>query len=1052
MENTPSINELINTCNYHLTNKDFDKAEEVCSEILKAEPENIFGLQKMVYILRAKNQYKEALKFAEEQIKKYPKDAILLGEKAMIYFNQQQYKEALEYFNKSLDVNPSNEFILTRTIESYRMTGNYKEAKKVVEKAIHLYPKSINIMQQQGWYFYNIEKYNDAIKIFDKILNIDSTDITAKQWKIASLRKNKQYEEAKIEIDNVLNIEPYHVGTLLEYGWLLYSQKNYIEAIKIFDDILSIEPGNFLAKQWKASTLRLNKQFIKAKQLLDDILIDQSKNTDIINELGWLHYDQKNYKDAITEFNKVLSIDANNPKAVRWKIASLRKNGQFEEAKEEIDKALQQNSENGDVLNELGWLQYDNHKYQEAIETFNHVLSFDKENSNALLWKISALRKLKQLDTAKKEIDNALSIVPDNVEILNELGWYYYDKKDYQSAQETFRKVLKTEPNNDYAIKWRVISLRLLRQFDEALKLAEHSKQLIPDINELLIQEAYIYIDIHNNEKAIGIFKDILKSDDKNEDAYIGLILAYQLTKDIPEAEKIISAALKKFTHNSRIFYQIYWFYNEQGNYTKADEYLSEAIKVDPSWTQLYVNRAEVLNKLNKNFEAIQLIQYVQKTYPEDLDMHEGVGWYYLGRNQALKARKEFEYILSKQPNNIFGLNGIGGSYFFQERYTEAEDYFRQVIELDKESAVFHNNLAWALLRQNDTGKYDEVHKHASIALKIDPNYDSAIGCLGILAFKKGNLLESEDYFLRSIQLSPSRGSYVDLGALYSQTGRDEDAETNLKKAIQYNRNDERAYIELGNLYLKQGKVKDAIKQFKFSRAIAPKNGETHNALAIALNEDGNFKEAEETLRSAIRQLDIHKLTPLHLTLSSLLVNMGDNLGDKQLYEDALQETNKAKKIKTNNPDAYFHSGIARFKLEDYRGSVKDFKECLKLDKHNFEAERNIRRLQTLLQSEQIRSRGSMLAGFVVGAISIVQIIILWVFYFMEKINENVLLVMLPILLGLTVIAFLLPWLIKIKLPGIEAELSQPTKSISSGPIGEINFASSTTLIKAGPQ
>lgn len=984
MEENQSIIDLVNKCNTFLDNKNYVEAERTCKEILKIRPDNLYALQNSVYILRIEEKYQEALDHVNNLIKKYPNEISFWNEKAMIFFNQKLYEDALIYFNKSLQVVPNNEFILKWAIESNRMLRNYKEAERILNDALHYFPESVDVLQQQGWLMYNLKNYEEAIKIFDKIISIEPNNFLAKLWKVVSLRFEKQYTEAEIEAQNAL--------------------------------------------------------------------IDFPDNTDLLMELAWVYYDQNKYADAINIFNQVLYIDPDNSKAKLWKITSLRKNRNFDEAKTEIDKVLINEPENVDILNELGWLYYNNNKYEDAVNIFSKVLSIDKKNNDALLWKITSLRQLKKFDLLKKEIEIALEIAPNHVEILNEVGWFYYFQKDYQKSQEIFKKVLSLDPENEYATKWRIISLRLLRQFDEAKKLLEDSKLRLPNYKELQIQEANINLDIHNYEKAIAIFNEILKLDDKNEEAYTGLILANQLAKNISETEKIIDEALSKLPYNSRVLYQTYWFYNEQGNYKKADEYISEAIKVDPNWTILYINRAEVLNKLNKNYDAIQIIQYVLDTYPEDLELHEGVGWYYLSRNQALKARNEFEFILSKQSNNVFGINGIGGSYFYQGLYNKAEDYFRQAVELDQKNPVFYNNLGWAILRQNDASKLDEAQKYANKAIELDPIYDSAIGCLGVIAFKKGNLLESEDYFLRSIQLSTSRGSYTDLGALYAQTGRYEDAEANLLKSIQFNRNDERAYIELGNLYLKQERIKDAIKQFQFSKAIAPRNSKTHNALAIALNQDGNFKEAEETLREAIRQLDSHKRAPLHLTLSNILVNMGDKLGDSQLYEEALQETNKAKRIITNKPEAYFHSGIARFKLEDYSGSIKDFKECLKLDKHNFEAERNIRRLQTLLQSERIRSRGSMLAGIVVGAISIVQIIILWVFYFLEKINENILLVMLPILLGLTVIAFLLPWLIKIKLPGIEAELSQPTKSISSGPTGEINFASSTSLINTGPQ
>lgn len=47
--------------------------------------------------------------------------------------------------------------------------------------------------------------------------------------------------------------------------------------------------------------------------------------------------------------------------------------------------------------------------------------------------------------------------------------------------------------------------------------------------------------------------------------------------------------------------------------------------------------------------------------------------------------------------------------------------------------------------------------------------------------------------------------------------------------------------------------------------------------------------------------------------------------------------------------------------------------------------------------------------------------------------------VLTPMLLGLLLLSFLLPSLTKLKLAGLEAELSQPNEKISKGPTGRMS-------------
>jgi hypothetical protein len=97
-------------------------------------------------------------------------------------------------------------------------------------------------------------------------------------------------------------------------------------------------------------------------------------------------------------------------------------------------------------------------------------------------------------------------------------------------------------------------------------------------------------------------------------------------------------------------------------------------------------------------------------------------------------------------------------------------------------------------------------------------------------------------------------------------------------------------------------------------------------------------------------------------------------------------------------------------------------------------------------------------AGYCILIVSLVFLLLLWFFYFQTffqivKISETTLTVMTPILLELIVVEFLLPELIKIKLPGgLEAELIQPKETISTGPKSDIGFGSSSPSISSGPR
>jgi hypothetical protein len=88
------------------------------------------------------------------------------------------------------------------------------------------------------------------------------------------------------------------------------------------------------------------------------------------------------------------------------------------------------------------------------------------------------------------------------------------------------------------------------------------------------------------------------------------------------------------------------------------------------------------------------------------------------------------------------------------------------------------------------------------------------------------------------------------------------------------------------------------------------------------------------------------------------------------------------------------------------------------------------------------------------GILCLILLITLWVLYLFARtpknISETTIATMSPILLALVFIGFVLPWLSRLKLPGVEAELTKPKEKVSAGPSGSVSFGSAP--ISVGPK
>jgi len=608
---------------------------------------------------------------------------------------------------------------------------------------------------------------------------------------------------------------------------------------------------------------------------------------------------------------------------------------------------------------------------------------------------------------------DAGTILSKDTKSLEDQGWQFLKQKQYDEAIEVFDEIFKKESDNVAAFQGKIASLREKRDFEGAHELLAKALNAHPEHPGILSERAWLFLKQKKYDEAISAFDEVLKVRRSDEGIFLWQISLLRSQRHFEEAKKLIEEAGHIFPESLRIRNERGWLHFYQMQYDEAIETFEEILAKDPNDESALQGQIASLRMKGHYAEATKLA------------------------NRALSHPRKSPGIYSER----------GWISFEQGYYEKAEADFSKVLTFISDDPFSHIHLAWSLVRQETDSNLDDATKYCREALNLEPDLAEAFGCLGNIAFKKGRIHEAEAYFLRSIQVNAKRGHYADLGALYIQMGRYEEAKEKLEEALKNNPDDAYAHIEIGDLYLQTEEVKEAIREFRMAAVIDPHNPVSFKALAIALMENNKLSEAKRALRNAIRLLDESKRWELHLTLCRLLTRIGDETNDLQFYEEALKEVSTAIRLKPQHPAPYFHGGIVRFKLEDYRNALNNFRRCLREDEHHLEAELNARRVRSLIRREKARSRGSIFSSIFLVIIFLTQLIALWILRFRtEKITDTMLTVLVPILLGLMVVAVLLPWLSRFKMTGFEAELPEPTpkESLPSGPKGEIGFSSAS--------
>jgi tetratricopeptide (TPR) repeat protein len=604
---------------------------------------------------------------------------------------------------------------------------------------------------------------------------------------------------------------------------------------------------------------------------------------------------------------------------------------------------------------------------------------------------------------------------------LTQKSWQLFEQNRWAEAAQAFDQLLEINRTNEGGLQGKIAALRKQQKFSEAGSLIRQALKIHPESVGVLCERAWLALEQQKYDDAIEAFGAVLRRTQKDETLFLWKISLLRRQQRLDEAEEAVEEAKKLFPQSTPLLIERGWLYFYQNRFEQAADIFSDVLKLDEN------NEAAMQGRI----ASLRL------------------------RGQYTEARRQAERALNQRPNSPGILSERGWLEFEQDQYEDAEKSFSQVVEINRDDPYARVNLAWSLERQDGKEALAQASKYCLDALAIEPNLPEARGCLGVVAFKQGRIREAEIQLRRSITVDPKKGHYADLGALYIQMGRYDEAEGRLKEGLAVKSEDPALHLQLGNLYLQTDRLKDATSEFRQAAAIDPTHSDPPRALAISLMESGKIVEAESVLRNAIRRFDEFKRWRLHLTLCQVLTRMAEESGDGQLFEEALKEVNVALRLQPQHADAHFHAGIVRFKLDDYRRSLKAFQRCLEADKGRVDAEINARRVRGLIQQEKVRSRASAVASFIVGFVVFLQLVAIWMLRWLYGASESALVtttmitVLVPVCLGLLVISVVLPWLSKLKLTGLEAELSEPKpkEALASGPKGEIGFGNASRTI-----
>lgn len=471
-------------------NADYEKALDLLSTAYVKLPKNAGVNYALADAYQQIGDLPNATYYGKQAVELEPDNKWFRLKLAEIYRKAGRNQATLEELEETLNYHPHAGDVLAELAETYASYGEFLESNKAYNRLLQLTGESINIRLQKLKNFNRLGIRDSAITELQKIRELDPDNLATMQTLSNYYLEMNNSGEAKSMLNKALQRNPRDPKTLIMLADIYANESKWDSVGTMLTSVVTDPIINPEAKLTVAQYLvSQNKQHPdnEALQQATSGLIEkftaQEPQFARAHALAADYFSQTNQNEqALKAITRTTELMPSNDEAWRQRLQLLLGQGRYEEAiaiGPEAEKNVPQDpfilyfwgsaylaeqqhkpavekleaasglparrQLKSAILTSLGDAHSSLDNWDRAFEAYEQALSLNPDNDlvlNNYAYFLSLQQK--ELDKAEEMAQRANRISPGNVSYLDTIGWIYYQKEEYDKAQEYIRKSIDT--------------------------------------------------------------------------------------------------------------------------------------------------------------------------------------------------------------------------------------------------------------------------------------------------------------------------------------------------------------------------------------------------------------------------------------------------------------------------------------------------------------------------------------------------------------------------------------------------------------------------------
>lgn len=467
-------------------------------------------------------------------------------------------------------------------------------------------------------------------------------------------------------------------------------------------------------------------------------IIQKNPTSQAFNNIGVLFYNQKKYEASLLQFDKAV---AQSPVFINAYVSRglvYTKLKRYEKAVEDYKKAIERVPYHFQAHMNLGVVLIKLKDYEQAVSVLKKASSLagggrkakalynlglayrsvgEDKYSAAKKAFLSAIRIRPNyidarfalaalepstpsgIDEALVQYNKVLDLVPQYPPAYFRIAQLKSTGKDYQAAQQNYKKAIQYNPNYvkarynlglSYLLSKRWADAR--NQFEKILAVQMEHKSSSARIHFQLGRAAYgeknYDLALEEYEKAL-----VLKQG-KYEKARLNKGLTYKAKKDYTNAILSYKKVLDINEENPQAWYNLGLVYMRDKKYDLAEESFNTAIDYKHDYAQAWFNLGVLYRKQSKNDESITAYKKALEIRPTYRKAKLNLAVRYARKRNYIDAIKLYREVLSKDNRYVTAWINLGIAYFNLKEYENAENALDKAIDLQPGNIKAKRHLA----------------------------------------------------------------------------------------------------------------------------------------------------------------------------------------------------------------------------------------------------------------------------------------------------------------------------------------------------------------------